>query len=439
MSGEYEEIPELSEAGLPPPPPGFFAEFWRRVEAEEIAKAAQTPGDGLPSSVPASIPEGPPRTVLLQVRAFAEAVVEASGGVATEAEAVADEVVAYVDFAWHSLSLSTLARHSQPWEAYLVREIYRRWLATLVRSRSDAAGSVTESLARSRFLALADSASLALEDRQLLDHIYLHGLSVAETAIVFGLDRSELVGRIRRIWTAVREPAGVVAQGLFVEHRSGSTSVGVADAEMCSLRRFPTKGPAEVAEMKPVRPVGEVEPMSTRVKQQETFFDVPSEQLAAVHALMVASLVGRGLPIQDADDAAQNVLEKIARDPSSFADKLANLEEHKGWFVTVALNAYLMLLRGDRARRRREIQYWLSHVAAGGDIEHAMPEAKVVLALAAGGVLTARQRAYLEAVLVNRMHIEEIAELNRISPRAVRAVLARAAARLRRNLLRQAK
>jgi len=141
--------------------------------------------------------------VLERVRLITEAVIEASGGTRAEGDELAEEMLAYVDFGWVSLGLSVLARNSRAWEAHLVREIYRRWLARLYRIRGRWAAPVGESLARMRFFRLVDVAQVAPEDRVLLDHIYVHGFSVEQTAEVFGLERSALTRRLRRVWAAI--------------------------------------------------------------------------------------------------------------------------------------------------------------------------------------------------------------------------------------------
>lgn len=77
-------------------------------------------------------------------------------------------------------------------------------------------------------------------------------------------------------------------------------------------------------------------------------------QIAFARSVMVNALTHRGFPSADAEDAAQDVLLKIARDPAQFADRLQSVPDHAGWFVNSALQSYLMLLRSERRRRRRE-------------------------------------------------------------------------------------
>jgi hypothetical protein len=159
------------------------------------------PRDGVPSPV-----------LLARVRTIAEALIVARGGTAAEADVVAEEIVAYVDFNWSALGLRVLATYYPGrWERHITREVYRRWLAHLARSRGRWAAPASQSLARARILALADSADLPAEDRRIFDFIYVHGFSVAETAIVFDLETSQLVQRLRRAWVAVRRDAHLTA------------------------------------------------------------------------------------------------------------------------------------------------------------------------------------------------------------------------------------
>ena len=153
---------------------------------------------------------------------------------------------------------------------------------------------------------------------------------------------------------------------------------------------------------------------------------------------MVTSLVGQGFPPEDVENAVHAVVERIQRDPSSFADKLADLDDHKSWFLGLAFDSYRTLLHGERQRRRREIEGWLSRVEAGV-IPPGLPDPRTVLSLAAAARVTHRQRSCLEAVLVKGMVIDDIAELNGISPRAVRLLLQRGASRVRRHLRHQAR
>lgn len=149
--------------------------------------------------------EVPSAAVLDGVRLLTEIVIDASGGSRAEADELTVEMQAYVDFGWVSLGLKVLARDARAWEAHLVREIYRRWLARLQQVLGRWAAPVGESLARMRFFGLVDAAEVSAEDRILLDHIYVYGFSVEQTAMVFGLERAELTERLRGIWKAIRE------------------------------------------------------------------------------------------------------------------------------------------------------------------------------------------------------------------------------------------
>jgi len=140
-----------------------------------------------------------------RVRHITKMVVKASGGTPAEAEELAVEMVAYVDFEWSSLGLRVLVRDAQAWEAHLMREIYRRWLAHVKRVRGHWAAPAGESRARKRFFRLIDAAEVSSEDRSLLDHIYVYGFSVEQTATMFGLERSEVTRRLRGVWAAIRQ------------------------------------------------------------------------------------------------------------------------------------------------------------------------------------------------------------------------------------------
>lgn len=154
--------------------------------------------------------------------------------------------------------------------------------------------------------------------------------------------------------------------------------------------------------------------------------------------LLISSLVWRGVPLDDAEDAAQTVLEKVARDPERFAPQLADLDAHRGYFITMALRTYLMELRAERRRRLRE---GLHHDVVQGqaNVTRGQPATAsyrdAVLALIDAPQLTPRQRQYLWVVLVEEMSIEEIATATGTSAAAVRGVLRRAVAAVRYLLL----
>jgi len=151
--------------------------------------------------------------------------------------------------------------------------------------------------------------------------------------------------------------------------------------------------------------------------------------------LMVDSLVKRGFPRHDAEDVVQEVFIGIIRNPQEYFDKLTHLEDNKGWFITLAMNRYLMLLRGNRRRRQREHCYCMLSADPDDEVLQRIPGAETILVLAEQAQLTNRQRGYLRAVVVDRLTIDDIAEVTNTTPRAVRAVLQRAVQRLRHHLL----
>jgi DNA-directed RNA polymerase specialized sigma24 family protein len=150
-----------------------------------------------------------------------------------------------------------------------------------------------------------------------------------------------------------------------------------------------------------------------------------NERFVALRRVVVTALVNRGYPYQDAEDATQDVLEKIAARPARFADKIAALEEHEGYFVRMAVNAYLMRLRSERRRREREKRHFHSTapLAAGGPGQR--PED--LLDIVAVAPLSELQRRYLHEILVGQRSVEQIAAINGTTARAVRGVLQRAA------------
>lgn len=173
--------------------------------------------------------------------------------------------------------------------------------------------------------------------------------------------------------------------------------------------------------------------MATGLMQAETPF-LPPPDLAAARAVMVSSLVRRGFPLQDAEDVVQGVLVRIAKDPSAYADKLADVEQHRRWFTTVAMNAYLMMLRGEQRRRRRETEHSIAVADSGDGLRRHVPGPQEIMTIADAAGLTAHQRAYLQAVVVDHLGVEDIARVHGTSTRAVRAVLQRAALRMARHL-----
>jgi hypothetical protein len=144
---------------------------------------------------------------LRQVAMVAEVVVVASGGSPEEANVIAEELVAYVDFNWLTLHLDVLALDPEAWERHLVVETLRRWLAKLCGVRPRTTRPSMESRARAKVLELVDEARLDPEDRYLFDNVYVHGFSVADTAKMFRMDQLELVRRLRLVWASVRRLA----------------------------------------------------------------------------------------------------------------------------------------------------------------------------------------------------------------------------------------
>ena len=151
--------------------------------------------------------------------------------------------------------------------------------------------------------------------------------------------------------------------------------------------------------------------------------------------LMFGALVARGFPKADAEDVVQEAFVRILRVPEDHLPKLADLDDNKGWFITLAFNTYLTMLRGNRRQRRRELHHLDNMAQPDEEVLRRGPGTDAIMILAEQAALTKRQRAYLQAVVVDHMLIEEIAETTETTPRAVRAVLQRAAERLRRQLV----
>jgi len=154
--------------------------------------------------------------------------------------------------------------------------------------------------------------------------------------------------------------------------------------------------------------------------------------------LMVDTMVARGAPRDDAEDAAQDAVERMVRDPNRFAERLANVDAEAAYFTTVAFNAYLIRLRTERRRRERELRAGpaLAESALAENLGLARPgigqDAIVELARDAG--LTPRQMEYLLAVLNENRSVSDVAAAASSSPQAVQAVLRRAVHRLRIHL-----
>jgi len=151
--------------------------------------------------------------------------------------------------------------------------------------------------------------------------------------------------------------------------------------------------------------------------------------------LMYGALVARGFPKADAEDVVQEAFVRILRASGDHLPRLADLENNKGWFITLAVNTYLTMLRGNRRQRRRELAHLDNVAQPHEEVSRRGPGADAIMILAEQAELTNRQRAYLQAIAVDHLGIEDIAEVTQTSPRAVRAVLQRAVERLRRQLV----
>jgi len=142
------------------------------------------------------------------------------------------------------------------------------------------------------------------------------------------------------------------------------------------------------------------------------------------------AMLARRFPHSDAEDVAQEVLLKVALAPERFAERVRRIDDHAPYFVRMALNTYLMRLRSQRRRELRETTWSRTPFPTPGcDVDS--HEAADALILAETAPLSDRQREYLWAVLGQHRSIEEIAVHTATSPRAVRAVLQRAAVILR--------
>lgn len=84
---------------------------------------------------------------------------------------------------------------------------------------------------------------------------------------------------------------------------------------------------------------------------------LPPDQVQKAWHLMVEALVDRRFPRHDAEDVVQEAFIVIIRDIEDHLAMFADIEANKGWFIRLALNRYLMMLRGDRRRRQREVAY----------------------------------------------------------------------------------
>lgn len=152
--------------------------------------------------------------------------------------------------------------------------------------------------------------------------------------------------------------------------------------------------------------------------------EAPDYPFAAVWDLMVSALRFRNVPRQDAEDASQQALMTLVADPPRFAPMLADLNTYHAFFARMALNEYLMKLRSESRRRKREALHVQSTSRLTGGEDG--PDVDDALALMETAPLNDRQREYLHAVLVEHVSVDELAQRTRTTPRAVRAVLQRA-------------
>ena len=141
--------------------------FGNRIVVVQSKHYSEQPREPRPDQVGRRRPTPPPLDCLRSARRLAEAVIITSGGNGREADRIADELVAYVDFNWISLRLNVLARDPRVWEAHLTREVYRRWLANLQRGRGRWAVPVGESQAESAKGKISWSRA---DPRRLIDH-----------------------------------------------------------------------------------------------------------------------------------------------------------------------------------------------------------------------------------------------------------------------------
>jgi RNA polymerase sigma factor (sigma-70 family) len=160
---------------------------------------------------------------------------------------------------------------------------------------------------------------------------------------------------------------------------------------------------------------------------------VDVDQLLAARGLMVSAMTKRGYAREDAEDIAQDVVERILRHPQDYMAQLADVDGNAGFFVVVALRTYLMRLRTEKRRRRREERH--HRYSFSGPEDDPGPAGQDIMLLADLAPLTSRQRSYLEYVFAERLSIEEIAIRTGTSPRAVRGVLQRATTAIRHHLL----
>lgn len=151
--------------------------------------------------------------------------------------------------------------------------------------------------------------------------------------------------------------------------------------------------------------------------------------LLAVRGIVIKAMVGRGFPRDDAEDVTQDVLERISRCPDDFAAQLDDVDHHRAYFAKMAYNYYLMRLRSERRRQRREEFHVLFAPPPNPPPEG--PSVRDALELVDLAPLSALQRQYLQAVLVDHLGIDQIARARGTTTRAVHRVLQRATTAVR--------
>lgn len=151
------------------------------------------------------------------------------------------------------------------------------------------------------------------------------------------------------------------------------------------------------------------------------------EELEELRKRLLSALVARGVPRADAEDAVLRVLARLAHRPDLWVATYGI-----GYFVRAVVKEHLMDLRTERRRRRREQHYGERISAPPAEIDQR--HVRAALELAAAVDLTARQRQYLHAVLVEGRSIEEIADAYGTGVKAVQRVLDRAAKTMREHL-----
>jgi DNA-directed RNA polymerase specialized sigma24 family protein len=145
-----------------------------------------------------------------------------------------------------------------------------------------------------------------------------------------------------------------------------------------------------------------------------------------VRRLIYRSLVGRGVPASDADDAAQDAVVRILRS-DKYAEKLGDLENNRGYFIQMGYTCWLGRLRQEKSRRVREGRYVReTDDGAPEDPQHRLFD------LAKRAKLTPTQVEYLRLRTDGELSNAEIALQKGVSPRSVARVLERARDEIRR-------